>query len=100
LYRYSLAELNDLLSNRKTNPEGDIKMNGRKVGLSELAKEWLTKAQIELKQTPTLAAVKELLTEVEQFLWAGHEMDPVCSFSSADGYVVSLVHHYNDGIGY
>jgi hypothetical protein len=75
-----------------------LQRNGRKVGLSELAKEWLTKAQIELKQTPTLAAVKELLTQVEQFLWAGHEMDPVCSFSSATGYVVSLVHHYNDGI--
>jgi hypothetical protein len=26
LYRYSLAELNDLLSNRKANPEGDIKV--------------------------------------------------------------------------
>jgi hypothetical protein len=77
-----------------------LQMNGRKVGLSELAKEWLTKAQIQLKQTPTLAAVKELLTEVEQFLWAGHEMDPVCSLSSAAGYVVSLVHHYNDGIDY
>jgi hypothetical protein len=50
------------------------------------------------ERTPTLAAVKELLTEVEQFWWAGHEMDPVCSFSSAAGYVVSLVHHYNDGI--
>jgi hypothetical protein len=39
------------------------------------------KARIELKHTFTLAVVKELLTEVEQFLWAGHEMDPVCSFS-------------------
>ncbi len=37
-----------------------LQMNERKVGLSELAKEWLTKAQIEMKQTPTLAAVKEL----------------------------------------
>jgi hypothetical protein len=49
--------------------------------LFKLAKEWLTKAQIELKHTLTLAVMKELLTEVEQFLWAGHEMDPICSFS-------------------
>ncbi len=51
--------------------------------LFKLAEEWLTKAQIELKQILTLAVVKELLTEVEveQFLWVGHEMDPVCSFS-------------------
>jgi hypothetical protein len=37
--------------------------------LFELAEEWLTKARIELKHTLTLAVVKELLTEVEQFLW-------------------------------
>jgi len=48
--------------------------------LFELAEEWLTKAQIELKHTLTFVVVKELLTEVEQFLWASHEMDPVCSF--------------------
>ncbi|CAK9256342.1 unnamed protein product [Sphagnum jensenii] len=53
-------------------------VNGRNMGLLfELAEEWLTKARIELKHTLTLAVVKELLTEVEQFLWAGHEMDPV-----------------------
>ncbi|KAH9565425.1 hypothetical protein CY35_04G078000 [Sphagnum magellanicum] len=55
-----------------------LKVNGRNMGLLfKLAEEWLTKAQIELKHTLTLAVVKELLTEVEQFLWAGHEMDPV-----------------------
>ncbi|KAH9537396.1 hypothetical protein CY35_16G051500 [Sphagnum magellanicum] len=54
------------------------KVNGRNMGLLfKLAEEWLTKAQIELKHTHTLAVVKELLTEVEQFLWVGHEMDPV-----------------------
>ncbi|CAK9253274.1 unnamed protein product [Sphagnum jensenii] len=57
-------------------------VNGKNMGLLfELAEEWLTKARIELKRTLTSAVVKELLTEVEQFLWAGHEMDPVCSFS-------------------
>jgi hypothetical protein len=51
--------------------------------LFKLVEEWLTKAQIELKHTLTLAVVKELLTEVEQFLWVGpgHEMDPIFSFS-------------------
>jgi hypothetical protein len=48
--------------------------------LFKLAEERLTKAQIELKHILTLVAVKELLTEVEQFLWV-HEMDPVFSFS-------------------
>jgi hypothetical protein len=57
--------------------------------LFKLAEEWLTKAQVQLKHTLTLAVVKELLTEVEQFLWAGHEMDTVCSFSSAAQFVVS-----------
>jgi hypothetical protein len=57
--------------------------------LFKLAEEWLTNAQIELKHTLTLAVVKELLTEVEQFLWAGHEMDPVFSFSWAAQFVVS-----------
>jgi len=43
-------------------------VNGRNMGLFfKLAKEWFTKAQIELKHTLTLAIVKELLTEVEQF---------------------------------
>jgi hypothetical protein len=68
------------------------KVNGRNMGLLfKLAEEWLTKAQIELKHTLTLAVVKELLTEVEQFLWAGpgHEMDPVFSFSWAAQFVVS-----------
>jgi hypothetical protein len=32
--------------------------------LFKLAEEWLTRAQIELKHTLTLAVVKELLTEV------------------------------------
>jgi hypothetical protein len=50
--------------------------------LFKLAEEWITKAQIELKHTPTLAVVKELLTEVE--------MDPVFSFSWAAQFVVSL----------
>ncbi len=51
--------------------------------LFKLVEEWLTKPQIELKHTLTLAVVKELLTEVEQFLWVGpgHEMDPIFSFS-------------------
>jgi hypothetical protein len=65
-------------------------VNGRNMGLLfKLAEEWLTKAQIELKHTLTLAVVKELLTEVEQFLWASHEMDPVFSFSWAAQFVVS-----------
>jgi hypothetical protein len=39
--------------------------------LFKLAQEWLTKAQIELKHTLTLAVVKELLTEdtVKQLVW-------------------------------
>jgi hypothetical protein len=36
-----------------------------------------------------ISSVKELLTEVEQFLWASHEMDPICSFSWAAQFVVS-----------
>jgi hypothetical protein len=57
--------------------------------LFKLAEERLTKAQIELKYTLTLAVVKEMLTKVEQFLWAGHEMDPVFSFSWAAQFVIS-----------
>jgi hypothetical protein len=38
--------------------------------LFKLAKEWLTKAQIELKHTLTLAVVKELLTkDVVKLVW-------------------------------
>ncbi len=63
---------------------------GRNMGLLfKLAEERLTKAQIELKHTFTLAVVKKLLTEVEQFLWAGHEMDPTFSFTWAAQFVVS-----------
>jgi hypothetical protein len=41
-----------------------LQVNGRNTGLLfKLAEEWLTKAQIELKQILTLAVVKELLTE-------------------------------------
>jgi hypothetical protein len=59
-----------------------LQVNGRNMGLLfKLVEEWLTKAQIELKHTLTLVVVKELLTEVEQFLWVGHEMDLVFSFS-------------------
>jgi hypothetical protein len=57
--------------------------------LFKLAEKRLTKAQIELKHTLTLVVVKELLTEVEQFLWAGQEMDPVFSFSWAAQFVIS-----------
>jgi hypothetical protein len=36
-----------------------------------------------------MAVVKELLTKVEQFLWASHEMDPIFFFSWATQFVVS-----------
>jgi len=63
--------------------------------LFKLAEERLTKAQIELKHTFTLAVVKELLTKIEQFLWAGHGWTQ--RFPSPGQLNLLLVHHCHMG---
>ena len=42
-----------------------------------MAEDWCEKAEKILKMTPKLSEIEILLTEAEQFLWAGHDMDYV-----------------------
>ena len=44
---------------------------------TKLAEAWCEKAENFLKMTPKLSEIENLLTEAEQFLWAGHDMDYV-----------------------
>ncbi|KAK2975102.1 hypothetical protein RJ640_018904, partial [Escallonia rubra] len=97
-YRYTLAELNDLVlmtENQNseemkqtrnvrrqhlcTNELGALskKVNGGHVTFAQLAEDWLLKSR-KILQTPyTSDAYRDALKAAEQFLWAGSEMDPV-----------------------
>ncbi|KAK3012539.1 hypothetical protein RJ639_009330 [Escallonia herrerae] len=97
-YRYTLAELNDLVlmtenqnseemkQNRNvrrqhlcTNELGALskKVKGGHVTFAQLAEDWLLKS-CKILQTPyTSDAYRDALKAAEQFLWAGSEMDPV-----------------------
>ncbi|KAK3034555.1 hypothetical protein RJ639_033801 [Escallonia herrerae] len=97
-YRYTLAELNDLVlmtenqnseamkQNRNvrrqhlcTNELGSLskKVKGGHVTFAQLAEDWLLKS-CKILQTPyTSDAYRDALKAAEQFLWAGSEMDPV-----------------------
>lgn len=100
LYRYSLAELDDLqlllqcLDNgnasagglkgkqrRRRRQSNTVvvmkKANGSIVSHTKLADTWCAKAESILQTTPKLLDVENSLIEAEQFLWAGHEMDSV-----------------------
>nr|QEG03033.1 lysine-specific demethylase 5A isoform X1 [Cymbidium ensifolium] len=101
LYRYSLAELDDLISmipsmshvkslenpHLKTlqqnafSPQASVslikKVKNGQVTFTELAEDWLSKA-CNLFEVPfSNNAYAAMLNEAEQFLWAGHEIDPV-----------------------
>ncbi|XP_020571581.1 lysine-specific demethylase 5B [Phalaenopsis equestris] len=101
LYRYSLAELDDLISmtpsishmtslknpylkNSRQNifsPQSSItiikKVKNGQVTFVELAEDWLSKACNLLEIPFSNNAYAAMLNEAEQFLWAGHDMDPV-----------------------
>ncbi|XP_057817430.2 lysine-specific demethylase JMJ17 isoform X1 [Cryptomeria japonica] len=107
LYRYSMAELDDLLlmedeqSAEKDNVPMDdrvrtrrisgkqscqtilikkiLQVQGRSVTHRELAEAWLASARNILCNPISEANINDLLKEAEQFLWAGHEMDLVRS---------------------
>ncbi|XP_031503596.1 lysine-specific demethylase JMJ17 isoform X3 [Nymphaea colorata] len=103
LYRYTLAELNDFLSmgkelgiaccldsepHQKNKISCDSftyedtsrlmkKIKGHNAYFSQLAKDWLTVA-LSIHSNPfSEAAAERALSEAEQFLWSGHEVDPV-----------------------
>lgn len=102
LYRYSLAELDDLQLQLQTgcpdtnnDGSGDLKGKQRKgwrqsnaivamkkakssaITHTNLANTWCSKANGILCTTPKLLDVENVLKEAEQFSWAGHEMDSV-----------------------
>eukprot|EP01018_Ginkgo_biloba_P033354 Gb_26073 [translate_table: standard] len=105
LYRYTMAELDDLLlmgDQRSADQDGEVKdsrvrsrristqkstplqtkslvkkVKGRHVTHTELAEAWLTSARNMLRSPISQANIEDLLKQAEQFLWAGHEMDPV-----------------------
>lgn len=102
LYRYSLAELDNLQLEiqRTVNADPSLssesfrgkqrrrcrqsestmvmkKVNGSMVSQTKLAEIWVMKAQSVLQSTSKLSTIENLLMEAEEFLWAGHEMDPV-----------------------
>lgn len=52
---------------------------GRMVRHTDLAEKWLDKVQKASHTTPTIEFLDSVLQDAEQFLWAGHEMDPVGS---------------------
>jgi histone demethylase JARID1 len=53
------------------------KVKGRPYKHSELAETWLTQARAAGKSHSRSPVLEDLLTQADQFLWAGHEMDPV-----------------------
>ncbi|KAH9301679.1 hypothetical protein KI387_013262, partial [Taxus chinensis] len=106
VYRYSLAELDDLiLMEDKQNAERDHaaeeskvrtrrisgkkstssqttlikKVKGRLVTQKELAEAWVASARSIIHSPITEDNINDILKEAEQFLWAGHEMDLVRS---------------------
>ncbi|KAI0500585.1 hypothetical protein KFK09_018799 [Dendrobium nobile] len=106
LYRYSLAELDDLISvtpsmSHLTSLESPHLINSQpntfshqvsvtmikkvkngQVTFAELAEDWLSNA-CNLFEIPfSNNAYVAILNEAEQFLWGGHDMDPVRHVSS------------------
>ncbi|KAL2936476.1 Lysine-specific demethylase 5B [Bienertia sinuspersici] len=98
LYRHSLAELDELLAMTENlcsneNPRRNVlprqnlcsinsgtltkKVKGKQVSFAQLAEEWLL-SSCKIFQLPfSSSAYAIALKEAQQFLWAGHEMDPV-----------------------
>ncbi|KAG6545509.1 hypothetical protein Mapa_013111 [Marchantia paleacea] len=107
-YRFSLAELDDLLSHEDQSSEdskvGDLaavpsitkrrlrrgqygassltsplmkKVKGRLYKHAELAEAWLSQARAAGRSHSRSPVLEELLSQSEQFLWGGHEMDQV-----------------------
>ncbi|XP_008437262.1 lysine-specific demethylase JMJ17 isoform X3 [Cucumis melo] len=98
LYRYTLAELYDLIGIIDRCGSGDTtkskdfrqaglcyterctltkKVKGGRVTLSQLAEKWLLHSKKVLQDPFSNEACVKALREAEQFLWAGHEMDHV-----------------------
>ncbi|KAL2610474.1 hypothetical protein R1flu_029047 [Riccia fluitans] len=107
-YRFSLAELDDLVSHEDQESEdakvGELaavpssnkrrlrrgqygasslnsplmkKVKGRLYKHSELAEGWLNQARAAGRGSSRSPVLEELLSQSEQFLWGGHEMDEV-----------------------
>ncbi|XP_031125306.1 lysine-specific demethylase lid isoform X2 [Ipomoea triloba] len=96
LYRHTLAELRDLVlftdkhcsedaaKNIQNQALSSIdsaalskKVKGNSVNHEQLADKWLLKCNKILQSPYSSDAYINALKEAEQFLWAGHEMDPV-----------------------
>ncbi|KAK8945425.1 putative lysine-specific demethylase ELF6 [Platanthera guangdongensis] len=94
LYRHSLAELDDLISmacvgtphhvhsqQSTLSPQVSItklkKVKGGQVGFAELAEDWHLKASSLFEIPFSNDAFTAIMSEAEQFLWAGHDMDKV-----------------------
>lgn len=98
LYRYTLAELYDLVGIIDRCGSGDTteskdlrqaglcyterctltkKVKGGRVTLSQLAEKWLLHSSKVLQDPFSSEACVKALREAEQFLWAGHDMDNV-----------------------
>uniref|UniRef100_A0A2C9WI55 [Histone H3]-trimethyl-L-lysine(4) demethylase n=1 Tax=Manihot esculenta TaxID=3983 RepID=A0A2C9WI55_MANES len=98
LYRYTLAELYDLLLTvdkcgsdeksqscsflRQGSRSSEInvltkKVKGGHVSLAQLAEQWLLHSYTVFQNSYSSDAFATLLKEAEQFLWAGSEMNPV-----------------------
>lgn len=100
LYRHSLAELDELLvvtenviSGSDDNPRRSVsrvqntcstdsgtltkKVKGKQISLAELAEEWILSSCKIFKLPFSSSVYASALKDAQQFLWAGHEMDPV-----------------------
>lgn len=101
LYRHTLADLGDVVHASSTfgaicnsgNPESKYsqenrsfsnesstlskKVKGGSITYAQLAEDWLLSALRLFEISFSDAAFSNALKEAEQFLWAGHEMDPV-----------------------
>lgn len=98
LYRYTLAELNDIVLMGDKSDSGNIPQNKNSqrqlscsngsialtkkvkrghVSLRQLSEEWVSGSVKLLERPFASGAYTNALKEVEQFLWAGSEMDPV-----------------------
>ncbi|XP_049378472.1 uncharacterized protein LOC125843295 [Solanum stenotomum] len=96
LFRHTLAELNDMvLITDKSNHEeaaknirGQLlssndpsslskKIKGGCITHMQLAEEWLIKSSKLFQNPYSSDAYRRAIKEAEQFVWAGHEMDPV-----------------------
>ncbi|XP_009617976.2 lysine-specific demethylase JMJ17 isoform X2 [Nicotiana tomentosiformis] len=96
LYRHTLAELNDLVFTTDKGNHEEAAKNFRKQLLSsndppalskkvkggcithvQLAEKWLMKFSKLFQDPYSSDAYRRAIKEAEQFMWAGHEMDPV-----------------------